>query len=75
MRQRPISGCAAERERSAHREMTPSHNQVTKTKKEAPPSPQEARGGLGLILILTMTAIGVGYVAYWLTLVFGVIGH
>lgn len=43
-----------------------------KNQNEAP-RPQNEPGGLGLLLVLAITAIGVGYVGYRLTLVFGVI--
>lgn len=51
-----------------------SYDRVTKKRKGAVRLPQEHRhGGLGLLLILAITAIGLGYVGYRLTLVFGVI--
>ena len=41
---------------------------------EAPrPQKEPGNGGLGLLLILAITAIGVGYVGYRLSLVFGLI--
>lgn len=46
-------------------------------KKEQNRSPRSEKepnsGGLGLLLIMAITAIGVGYVGYRLTLVFGLI--
>lgn len=50
------------------------NDRVRKTQNEAPRPQKEPRnGGLGLLLILAITAIGVGYVGYRLTLVFGLI--
>jgi len=48
------------------------NDRVRKNQNEAPrPLKEPGNGGLGLLLILATTAIGVGYVCYRLTLVFG----
>lgn len=50
------------------------NGRVRKNQNEAPrPQKEPGNGVLGLLLVLAITAIGVGYVGYRLTLVFGLI--
>ncbi|CAM3309825.1 hypothetical protein SAMN04488021_1513 [Paracoccus aminovorans] len=50
------------------------NNRVRNKQNEAArPQKEPGNGGLGLLLVLAITAIGVGYVSYRLSLIFGLI--
>lgn len=73
MRSRPTSDCAVERRREHQTGMAIIIRGRNKTQKTTIPAKKSHQGGVVLLLILAMAAIGVGYVGYKLALVFGVL--